>query len=257
MMKFRYNVIAVIVACVMPLGVAQATPSSNVAWTVETHSLVKRGDASVGAEIETVETEDVNACTDCHGPRGAEPDRDKHPTLAGQVAAYTFKQLRDYKDGKRQNRRMQEAVERLSDEQLANHVAAMEMDGGVERPVGWGFGLDGIDPNAEVRFPEYENARNRLLQIGALLKGIDADEIRRGGGGADISPLTRCIRCNGTLSVVEKQSVYHRLEPKTQRYYEEFRICDNCRQVYWKGSHFRKMNRLIEEFRQALTQHQT
>ena len=119
MMKLRHNAIAVIVACVLPLGVAQATPSSNVAWTVETHNLVKRGDPSVGAEIETVETEDVNACTDCHGPRGAEPDRDKHPTLAGQVAAYTFKQLRDYKDGKRENRRMQEAVERLSDEQLA------------------------------------------------------------------------------------------------------------------------------------------
>lgn len=81
--------------------------------------------------------------------------------------------------------------------------------------------------------------------------------LRRFDLGNNISPLTRCIRCNGTLSVVEKQSVYHRLEPKTQRYYEEFRICDNCRQVYWKGSHFRKMNRLIEEFRHALTQHQT
>ena len=46
-------------------------------------------------------------------------DDDKHPTLAGQVAAYTYKQLRDYKDGKRNNRRMQEAVQRLSDEQLA------------------------------------------------------------------------------------------------------------------------------------------
>ena len=66
-----------------------------------------------------VETEDVNACTDCHGERGAEPDRDKHPTLAGQVAAYTFKQLRDYKDGSRENRKMSEAVERLTDEQLA------------------------------------------------------------------------------------------------------------------------------------------
>ena len=40
-------------------------------------------------------------------------------TLAGQLATYTFKQLRDYKDGSRQNRKMQEAVERLSDEQLA------------------------------------------------------------------------------------------------------------------------------------------
>jgi cytochrome c553 len=100
-------------------GMAHAEPSSNVAWTVETHTLVKRGDPTIGAKIETVETDDVLACTGCHGERGAEPDRDKHPTLAGQVAAYTYKQLRDYKDGKRENRRMQEAVERLSDEQLA------------------------------------------------------------------------------------------------------------------------------------------
>lgn len=105
--------------CLLPFGFAVAEPSSKVAWTVETHSLVKRGDAHIGAEIETVETEDVNACSDCHGVAGAEPDRDKHPTLAGQVAAYTFKQLRDYKDGSRKNRRMEEAVERLTDEQLA------------------------------------------------------------------------------------------------------------------------------------------
>ena len=78
--------------------------------------------------------------------------------------------------------------------------------------------------------------------------------LRRFDLGDDIRPLTRCIRCNGTLSVVHKDRVYHRLEPKTQRYYEEFRICDRCRQVYWKGSHFRKMNRLIVEFRQALAQ---
>jgi cytochrome c553 len=114
----RLNLIA-LAACLLPFGLAQATPSSNVAWTIETHSLVKRGDARIGSEIETVETEDVNACTDCHGKGGAKPDRDKHPTLAGQVAAYTYKQLKDYKDGKRDNRRMNEAVERLSEEQLA------------------------------------------------------------------------------------------------------------------------------------------
>lgn len=106
-------------ACILPISLAVAEPSSKVAWTVETHTLVRKGDPSIGEKIETVETEDVNACTDCHGQGGAEPDRDKHPVLAAQVAAYTFKQLRDYKDGKRENRRMQEAVERLSNEQLA------------------------------------------------------------------------------------------------------------------------------------------
>jgi cytochrome c553 len=96
-----------------------AAPSSNVAWTVETHRLVHRADATIGAKLEVIETEDTYACAACHGPAGAEPDRDRYPTLAGQIAAYTFKQLRDYKDGKRENRRMQAAVERLTDEQLA------------------------------------------------------------------------------------------------------------------------------------------
>ncbi len=116
-MKMRN--IAIILSALLPFGLVHAAPSSNVAWTVETHNLVEKGDAKIGSEIETVETEDVNACTDCHGERGAEPDREKHPTLAGQLATYTFKQLKDYKDGTRKNRRMQEAVERLTDEQLA------------------------------------------------------------------------------------------------------------------------------------------
>ena len=115
----KTKLILALTFCALPLGLAQAQPSSNVAWTVETHYLVRTADPEIGAKIETVETEEVNACTDCHGKGGAEPDRDKHPTLAGQVAAYTYKQLRDYKDGKRENRRMQEAVERLTDEQLA------------------------------------------------------------------------------------------------------------------------------------------
>jgi len=111
--------ITLLFSVLVPFGLAQAAPSSNVAWTIETHSLVKKGDARIGSEIEMVETEDVNACADCHGEKGAEPDREKHPTLAGQVAAYTFKQLRDYKDGSRKNRKMSEAVERLTDGQLA------------------------------------------------------------------------------------------------------------------------------------------
>jgi Zn-dependent M28 family amino/carboxypeptidase len=79
----------------------------------------------------------------------------------------------------------------LSDEEIAAHVAAIEMDGGVENPVGFGFGLSGIDPDAEERDPTYERALAKLEQIGKLLEAIDAHDIRRGGGGADIGPLMR------------------------------------------------------------------
>jgi Peptidase family M28/WD40-like Beta Propeller Repeat len=79
----------------------------------------------------------------------------------------------------------------LTDDELAGHVAAIEMDGGVERPVGFGFGLADVDPQAAESDPTYEAALARLRQIGSLLAAIDAGAIDRGGGGADIGPLMR------------------------------------------------------------------
>ncbi len=78
--------------------------------------------------------------------------------------------------------------EALGDD-VMKHVAAIEMDGGAERPVGFGFGLAGVDP--ESSDPVYEAAYAKLQEIGKLLAGIDAGEIERGGGGADIGPLMR------------------------------------------------------------------
>ncbi|RMH18847.1 MAG: M20/M25/M40 family metallo-hydrolase [Acidobacteria bacterium] len=85
-------------------------------------------------------------------------------------------------------------------EAIGDHVAAIEMDGGVERPIGFGFGL--IDPRAEDgggrrgapppgSDRRYEAAFATLQQIGRLLDGIEAGTIERGGGGADIGPLMR------------------------------------------------------------------
>jgi len=61
---------------------------------------------------------------------------------------------------------------------VRNHVAAIEMDGGAEKPVGFGLGHGGA-------------ALARTREIGRLLESIGADTIREGGGGADIGPLMR------------------------------------------------------------------
>ncbi len=60
-------------------------------------------------------------------------------------------------------------------------------------------------------------------------------------------PFTRCAKCNGLLKPVSKEEVYERLEPKTKAYYHDFRKCEQCDQVYWKGSHFRKLEKLIQK----------
>ncbi|MCZ6719240.1 MAG: Mut7-C RNAse domain-containing protein [Gammaproteobacteria bacterium] len=60
-----------------------------------------------------------------------------------------------------------------------------------------------------------------------------------------IAPFTRCMCCNETLTPVGKDTVVHRLPPKTNEYYEHFWVCTGCDRVYWKGSHYRRMQQLI------------
>tara|TARA_R110000868_G_scaffold304437_21_gene565390 strand:- start:20780 stop:22150 length:1371 start_codon:yes stop_codon:yes gene_type:complete len=61
---------------------------------------------------------------------------------------------------------------------LENHVLAMESDGGVFDPIGFGF--SGSDA-----------AFNILTEIGKTLKTIESGVVSKGGGGADIGPLMR------------------------------------------------------------------
>ena len=53
--------------------------------------------------------------------------------------------------------------------------------------------------------------------------------------------FTRCLRCNKKLAPVNKKDVLHRLEPKTKKYFDMFKICPQCRRIYWQGSHHEKM----------------
>lgn len=62
---------------------------------------------------------------------------------------------------------------------VRNHVAAIEMDGGAEKPVGFGLGASG----------DMQPTLARVREIGALLDRIDAGAIQPGGGGADIAPI--------------------------------------------------------------------
>lgn len=63
-----------------------------------------------------------------------------------------------------------------------------------------------------------------------------------------VQPFTRCLNCNGSLFPVEKQVVLEALQPETQRYYDEFFRCATCKQIYWKGSHYFRMQKMIDSF---------
>jgi uncharacterized protein len=64
-----------------------------------------------------------------------------------------------------------------------------------------------------------------------------------------ITPFTRCLSCNGFLQPVAKEQILEQLEPLTRIYYHEFRRCETCGKIYWRGSHFEKLRARIELFR--------
>jgi uncharacterized protein with PIN domain len=64
-----------------------------------------------------------------------------------------------------------------------------------------------------------------------------------------INPWRRCLRCNGGLRPVAKEAVLERLKPKTKKYYDEFHMCRECEQIYWKGSHYEPLKAIVEDVR--------
>jgi hypothetical protein len=72
-----------------------------------------------------------------------------------------------------------EAYRAWAGDTIKNHVAAIEMDGGAEKPTGFGLSANG----------DLQGLLGRVREIGALLDRVDAGSIQPGGGGADIAPI--------------------------------------------------------------------
>lgn len=92
----------------------------------------------------------------------------------------------------------------------------------------------------------------RVITHGYWLRSTDPDEqlqevIERYELSSEIEPFNRCMECNGKIQPVGKNVISHRLEPLTERYYDEFYRCVSCNKIYWKGSHYDQMRDYMEE----------
>ena len=90
----------------------------------------------------------------------------------------------------------------------------------------------------------------KVVQSGYCLRSLEPSEqlvevVRRFDLSGKTTPFHRCLRCNHPLEPVNKNTVLDRLQPLTKRYFDEFHLCPACNQVFWKGSHFERMQTLI------------
>jgi uncharacterized protein with PIN domain len=83
-----------------------------------------------------------------------------------------------------------------------------------------------------------------------IRQGTTAEQIKRILDYLDIKdnikPFSRCLRCNSIVKNISKDSIEDRIPPKTKASCDQYTYCKFCDKIYWKGTHFIKMNKTID-----------
>jgi len=64
--------------------------------------------------------------------------------------------------------------------------------------------------------------------------------------------VSRCPKCNARIKPVSKTDVISKIPKTTSSFYNEFWECLRCRQVYWRGAHWKRIEKTLIEARKTL-----
>jgi uncharacterized protein with PIN domain len=57
--------------------------------------------------------------------------------------------------------------------------------------------------------------------------------------------FTRCMTCNHPLQTVHKEDILDKIDEDTANVFQDFYLCPHCDKVFWKGSHFKRMEEFV------------
>ena len=64
---------------------------------------------------------------------------------------------------------------------------------------------------------------------------------------SQFNSFTRCMTCNAELVPKSGEEVKNLLPEDIQQLYNDFFLCPDCSKVFWKGSHFKRMESYIRD----------
>jgi uncharacterized protein with PIN domain len=93
---------------------------------------------------------------------------------------------------------------------------------------------------------QWLRSRDPERQLEELVTALD---LRRA-----FRPFTRCMTCNGVLGIIARSKVAGLVPPRVHRRFRAFRQCRDCGRVYWRGTHYLRLLRLVKQVRLATVQ---
>jgi uncharacterized protein with PIN domain len=61
--------------------------------------------------------------------------------------------------------------------------------------------------------------------------------------------FSRCLICNIELNQIDKQQVKDKVPEYVFKTQEEFLVCPSCRRIYWPGTHWGNVSRVLSEIK--------
>jgi uncharacterized protein with PIN domain len=92
--------------------------------------------------------------------------------------------------------------------------------------------------------------KRRGVDYGCYVRSLHSAEqlrevVRRYGLAERARPFTLCLHCNAPLRDVAKDAVLERLPAMVRASQDDFRTCDCCLRVYWRGTHWQRMHGML------------
>jgi uncharacterized protein with PIN domain/sulfur carrier protein ThiS len=86
----------------------------------------------------------------------------------------------------------------------------------------------------------YVRSRDPGEQVREVVKRFDMIRLLR--------PFSRCIKCNTPLESIAKGEIIDRIPEKISLKYNSFFYCPVCENIYWQGSHWKRMREILDQF---------
>jgi len=99
-----------------------------------------------------------------------------------------------------------------------------------------------IGRGAEAFFVEGKNEAEKLANLAKRFRFKLEIDVK----------VSRCPKCNTRIKPISKTDVIHKIPKTTSSYYNEFWECPKCQQVYWRGAHWKKIEKTLIQARKDL-----
>ncbi len=99
----------------------------------------------------------------------------------------------------------------------------------------------GILKRKEVEHGYYVRSTAPQIQLKEVVERFDLKKL--------INEFSRCLECNALLSTASIEEISGKIPPKVKEFQNEFYICKGCNKIYWPGSHYDKMKKIINKLK--------